>query len=269
REVAAVSRGLGELAPRASVSSLENAVRDIADRLHVARIEGVRDAVATPIEQLARELRTSLRELDPREAIGALEQDMRGIAAKIENLETSGGVDPQTIRAIFDQTREVRDLLSRAAVASNSGERAQRELGELASKIERSGGANVAPADVARIVADIRSVVAEGMGAEGLRALESRVENLSARIDAALAAGPGQEQMAVFGDRLDKLHRAVAQSLATPRHPPAPETQHLEKLVRELADKVDRAAAPSAGREDLAALQAQIELLSRKIERSG
>ncbi len=269
REVAAVSRGLSELAPRASVSSLETAVRDISDRLHVARIEGVRDAVATPIEQLARELRTSLRELDPREAIGSLEQDMRVIAEKIENLETRGGVDPQTIRAIFDQTREVRDLLSRAAVASHSGERAHRELDELAAKLERSGGGGVAPAEVARIVSDIREAVAEGMGGESLRALESRVEGLSQRIDAALAAGPAQEQMADFGDRLDKLHRAVAQSLAAPRHAPVAETQHLEKLVRELADKVDRAAAPSAGREDLAALQTQIELLSRKIERSG
>lgn len=268
REVAAVSRGLGELAPRASVSSLETAVRDIADRLHVARIEGVRDAVATPIEQLARELRASLRELDPREAIGGLEQDMRAIAAKLDSLETRGGADPQTIRAIFDQTREVRDLLSRAAVASHGGERAQRELDELASKLERSGGVGIAPSDVARIVADIRTVVAEGMGAESLRALEGRVEGLSQRIDAALA-GPAQEQMAVFGDRLDKLHRAVAQSLAAPRHAPPAETQHLENLVRELADKVDRAASPSAGREDLAALQAQIELLSRKIERSG
>jgi localization factor PodJL len=269
REVAAVSRGLGELAPRASVSSLETAVRDIADRLHVARIEGVRDAVAAPIEQLARELRAGLRDMDSREAIGGLEQDMRAIAAKIENLEMRGGADPQTIRAIFDQTREVRDLLSRAAVASHSGERAQRELDDLASKLERSGGAGVAPDDIARIVSDIRSVVAEGMGAEGMRALEARVERLSERIDAALAAGPAQEQMEVFGDRLDKLHRAVAQSLAAPRHAPAAETQNLEKLVRELADKVDRAAGPGAGREDLAALQTQIELLSRKIERSG
>ena len=269
REVASVSRGLGELAPRASISALESAVRDISDRLHVARIEGVRDAVATPIEQLARELRSALRDLDPRQAIGALEQDMRAISAKLENLEVRGGADPQTIKAIFDQTREVRDLLSRAAVASHTGERAQRELGELASKLERTGSANIAPADVARIVADIRSVVSEGMGAEGFRALESRVEGLSQRIDAALASAPGHEQMAVFGDRLDKLHRAVAQSLAAPRQAPAVETQHLENLVRELADKVDRASAPSAGREDLAALQAQIELLSRKIERSG
>lgn len=269
REVAAVSRGLSELAPRASVASLENAVRDISDRLHVARIEGVRDAVATPIEQLARELRTALRELDPRPSIGALEQDMRAIAAKIENLDTRGGADPKTLHAIFEQTREVRDLLSRAAVASHSGERAQRELGELAAKLERTGSASIAPADVARIVADIRSVVAEGMGSEGLRSLENRVEGLSQRIDAALASSPAQEQMAAFGDRLDKLHRAVAQSLAAPRQAPAVETQHLEKLVRDLSEKVDRAAAPSAGREELAALQTQIELLSRKIERSG
>ncbi|MFT4099170.1 MAG: hypothetical protein QM651_18765, partial [Rhodoblastus sp.] len=269
REIAAVSRGLSELAPRASVASLETAVHDISDRLHVARIEGVRDAVATPIDQLARELRTSLRELDPRAAIGSLEQDMRVIAGKIDNLESRGGVDPQTIRAIFDQTREVRDLLSRATLASDSGERAQRDLDELAARLERSGGGGVAPAEVARIVSDIREVVADGAGGESMRALESRVEGLSQRIDAALAAARAPEQMADFGERLDKLHRAVAQSLAAPRHAPVAETQHLENLVRELADKVDRAAAPSAGREDLAALQTQIELLSRKIERSG
>ncbi len=266
REIAAVSRGLGELAPRGSISSLERAVREIADRLEIARIEGVRDAVATPIEQLARDLRAGLRELDPRAAIGALEQDVRAIAAKIENLEVRGGVDPQTIRAIFDQTREVRDLLSRAADASHSGERAQRELANLAARLDNGGG--VAPAEIAHVVDEIRSAVSLSGGTGAVQALEQRIEKLSDRIDAALS-GAGGEQMAVFGDRLDKLHRAVAQSLAAPRSTSTADTRQLEKLVQELADKVDRAASPGSGRDDLAALQTQIELLSRKIDRVG
>ena len=269
REMSAVSRGIGELAPRASISALQRTVHEISDRLGALRFDGMRDAVLAPIEQLTQDLRASLREADLRPAISGLEQDMRGIAAKLESLEARGGVDPQTVRAIFDQTREVRDLLARAATAALPGERAQRELADLAERLDRSDAVGVAPVDVARVVSDIRAVIAEGMGGDGLRALEQRVEQLSSRIDAALSAGADNSQIAAFGERLDKLHRAVAQNLAAPRAAPAAETLHLEQLVRDLAVKVDRASDPSAGRDDLAALQSQIEDLSRKIERSN
>ena len=65
-------------------------------------------------------------------------QDLRidEAGAKIENLDARGGADPHTIRAIYDQTREVRDLLARAANAALPGERAQRELADIAERIE-------------------------------------------------------------------------------------------------------------------------------------
>ncbi len=268
-EIAAVAHGLVDLAPRASVAAIESGVRQLGDRLESLRLDGRREASLAPIEQIADELRAGMRELDPRPAIESLEGDMRAIAAKIESLEARGGVDPQTIRAIYDQTREVRDLLSRAAIASAPGERAQRELADLAQRLEGASQAGVSQVDVARIVEGIRAVVAEGAGGEGIRALESRIERLSERIDTALAAGSGGQQFAAFGDRLDKLHRAVAQSLATPRPQPAAETGHLEELVRDLAARVDRAADPRAGADELIALQRQIENISQKIERSN
>ncbi len=269
KEIAAVSHGLGDLAPRASVAAIESAVRLLGDRLESLRLDGSREVSLAPIEQIADELRAGMRELDPRPAIESLEGDMRAIAAKIESLEARGGVDPQTVRAIYDQTREVRDLLSRAATASMPGERAQRELADLAQRLEGASQAGVAQVDVAQIVEGIRAVVAEAAGGEGMRALESRIERLSERIDTALAAGSGGQQFAAFGDRLDKLHRAVAQSLAAPRPQPAAETGHLEELVRDLAARVDRAADPGAGSEELIALQRQIENISLKIERSN
>ncbi|MFO1115230.1 MAG: hypothetical protein U1E28_06075 [Beijerinckiaceae bacterium] len=261
-EILAVSRGLGDLAPRSAVTAMERSLRDMAERLETMSGGG-------SAEQIARELRAGMRELDLRPAIGALEQDMRGIAAKLDSLEMRGGVDPQTVRAIYDQTREVRDLLARAATASLPGARAQRELADIAERIERNGNAGVAPADVARIVADIRAVVSEGLGAEGLRALENRIESLSQRIDSALSGASGGPGIAAIGERLDKLHRAVAQSLAAPRAQAPADTQHLEDLVRDLAHKLDRAADPQAGRDDLLSLQQQIENLSSKIERSN
>ncbi len=268
-EVAAVSRGLGDLAPRTSVSAIERTVRDMADRLEAMRQDAGRNLAAAPVEQIARELRAGMRELDPRPAISALEQDMRAIADKVESLDRRGGVDPNTVRAIYDQTREVRDLLSRAATASLPGERAQRELADIAQRLEHNAGAGVAAADVARIVGDIRAVVAEGASGEALRTLERRIELLSERIDSAMASASGGAEIAAFGDRLDKLHRAVAQSLAAPRQHPTADTGRLEEMVRDLAAKVDRAADPQAGRDDLIALQHQIENLSHKIERSN
>ncbi|MDE2362445.1 MAG: SEL1-like repeat protein [Hyphomicrobiales bacterium] len=265
-EIAAVSRGLNDLAPRASVAAIERNLRQMADRLEAMRQEAGRVQAATPVDQIADELRAGMRELDARPAIGALERGMRAISDKLENLEARGGVDPQTVRAIYDQTREVRDLLSRAATVP--GEKAQRELADLAQKIQQTGG-GIAPGEVARIIADIRAVVAEGVGGDNLRALEKRIDQLSHRIDAALSADTGGAHIAAFSERLDKLHRAVAQSLATPRQQPAADTHHLEELVRDLATKVDRAADPNAGRDELLALQHQIESLSTKIERSS
>ncbi len=262
-EIAGLSRALGDLAPRASVSALERAMRDVSEELSRARIQGDRESYLAPMEDLARELRASLKQVDTRDAIAALERDVRAVAAKLDNLESAGGVDPQTIAAIHEQTRDMRELLTRAAAVMPSAG-AERELAAIAEKIARGGKDGAA--DMARLANEIRAMVSDPRAGVALQALEQRMDALSARIDAALSANAGADQFAAFGERLDMLQRAVAQSLSAPRAAAGADMRHMEALVADLAQRIERAAEPGADREGVAELQRQVERLAAKLE---
>ena len=262
REMAAVTRGLSELAPRASVSALERAMRDVSEKLEQARIVGAREVNLAPMEQLSDELRASLRQIDSRGAIQTLERDVRAIAAKIDALDIGGGVDPATVQAIHDQTRDMRDLLQRAAAAM-PGPGAEREIAELAERVARSEGAGAA--DIARLIGELRAVVADPGAAQTLRAIDQRIESLAQRLDQAIAGAGKDDKLVAFGERLDMLQRAVAQSLAAPRAA-QPDLRNIEAMVGDLADRIERAAEPGADHETVVALERQVERLAAKLE---
>lgn len=261
-EIAGVSRALGDLAPRASVAALERAMRDVADQLAHARSHGEREVNLAPMEALVRELRAGISQIDARDSIAALERDVRAVAAKLDNLE-SAGVDPRTIAAIHEQTRDMRELLTRAAAAMPVAG-ADRELAAIAEKIARGGKDGAA--DMQRLANEIRAMVADPRAGVALQALEQRIDALSSRIDAALSANAGAEQFAAFGERLDMLQRAVAQSLNAPRAAAGADMRHMESLVADLAQRIERASAPGGDGESVAELQRQVERLASKLE---
>lgn len=262
-EIANVSRALGDLAPRASVAALERAMRDVADQLAHARSHGEREVNLAPMEALVRELRAGISQIDARDSIAALERDVRAVAAKLDNLESAGAVDPRTIAAIHEQTRDMRELLTRAAAAM-PGAGAQRDLAAIAEKIARGGKDGAA--DMQRLADEIRAMVSDPRASAALQALEQRIDALSSRIDAALTANAGAEQFAAFGERLDMLQRAVAQSLSAPRAAAGADMRHMESLVADLAQRIERASAPGGDGESVAELQRQVERLASKLE---
>ncbi len=76
-EIAAMSRTLAEIAPRNSLEAIETAIHDLTLKLEASRVNGGRDALLAPIEQLASELREAFAAFDPRAIVARLEIEIR------------------------------------------------------------------------------------------------------------------------------------------------------------------------------------------------
>ena len=136
-EIAAMARSLADLAPRNAIVALEGAVRDLTERVDKLRQSGCRESLLAPLDTMAAEFRAALKAHDPRLAAAALEREIGAIGAKIDGLAQSA-INPETFERIRIQTEEVRNLLAAAAMRTAPVERLERQIGELADRVEDS-----------------------------------------------------------------------------------------------------------------------------------
>ena len=270
-ELATMTRALGELAPRTSIASLERAVQDISASIALSRSEGVRESVLAPIESMTRDLHSAIKDADPRASIDGIEREIRTIAGKLEAVAGRPHVDPQVLTSIVEQTRDVRDLLVRAAAAPLNNERIERQLEALANHASEIGAEGRSGA-MNDLVGDIRAMVANPYGGPAIKALEQKFESLNERIGSVMSSAamtnPGAEQIAAIGQRLDTMHDAFIRSVSGERAAPKADTSQIESMVRDLATRIDGALDPRAGSGALDALQGQIEKLAKRLDRS-
>ena len=122
------------------------------------------------------------------------------------------------------------------------------------------------------------------MPGAALQNLEDKLENLSRKIDDAVAATPVQDtgaledvmrslnerlqQSPTLADNsgLEKMVRSLADRLESMGRPQ--DTSGLEKLVRSLADKIENASQPNADVSAIEALERQVAKMAERIERS-
>jgi len=64
-EIAAMSQSLAELAPRGSVEAIELAIRELTSKIETSHMNGARDALLGPIEELGSDLRLTDLEIFP------------------------------------------------------------------------------------------------------------------------------------------------------------------------------------------------------------
>jgi localization factor PodJL len=183
-EIAAMSRALSELAPRGSVEAIELAIRELTLKVEASRMNGARDAVLAPIEQLASDLREALAAFDPRAIVERLEGEIRSIARKLESFQAAGGIDPDAFNRICEQTREVRDLLTAAVSRPLPVEKIEQQINALTQRLDglpvampRGDGADLGPS-----LGDIRSLIADAE-APAFKSLQGRLEALSDKFD--------------------------------------------------------------------------------------
>jgi localization factor PodJL len=244
-ELAAMAQSLANLAPRNAVVALEGAMRDLSERVAALGDGGARDALAALIV----EARDALRAHDPHAAVAGLERELRTLGAKVDAI-AQGVVDPAAFQRIRAQTEEVRNLLAAAASRPVPVERLERQIGELADRVDRLAASPAPQAESARLgalIADARAQIERSIPAAALTAIERRLEDLAQRMDAALKRPPQPAPIdsSAFEDltrRIDSLRGAVERQ---------PDPARLEAVLRDLAQKLDRPTAIGGSLEPL------------------
>ncbi|MEA2840829.1 MAG: localization factor PodJL [Methylobacteriaceae bacterium] len=268
-EIAAMSRAVSQLAPRGAVDAIDLAIRELTLKLEASRMNGARDAVLAPIEQLASDLREALAAFDPRVIVERLENEIRSIARKLESFQASGGIDPEAFNRICEQTREVRDLLTAASSRPLPVEKIEQQVNALAQRLDalpmmmpRGEGGDLAPS-----LGEIRALIADAE-APAFKSLQSRLETLSDKFDDVATRAQHPSEFGELSKRLDFMHEALSARIAdaSPRNSSG-EAAQLETMMRALAEKLETAlVSRSDGAHE--ALERQIELLSQRLDKS-
>ncbi len=271
-ELAAMSRSLSDLAPKNAVVALEGAVQDLSSRILAIRESGGRDMALAPLEALVADIRQSLRSHDPKEASKNLEREIRAIGAKVDGIAHSA-IDPQAFERIRQQTEEVRNLLAAAAQRPVPVDRLEKQIGDLADRIEAisaSPSPNTDSADVLVRLADVRAQVERSTPASALISIERRLERLAARIDQAIERPQPAPVIEVPG--LDDLKRRIDSMREAVERRPAPVLQvpgleDLSRRIEGMREAVERRPAPVLQVPGLEDLSRRIEGMREAVER--
>ncbi|HLW90893.1 MAG TPA: hypothetical protein VKS78_06280 [Roseiarcus sp.] len=264
-ELAAMSQALADLAPRNAVVAIEGAVRDLSERVAALRDRDLRDSLAKPVDEIVAGIRETLRAHDPHEAVANLDRDIRAIGAKIDTLAESR-VDPDAFERIRRQTEEVRNMLSAAATRPMPVDRLEKQIGELADRVDRLAMSRSPSVDSARVVASLAEAqeqIERSTPAAALNLIERRLEGIGAKIDQALVRA--QSASAISPRAVEELARrieSVRETIET-RHPLPIVSASLEATMRELSAKLQETETK---RFDPESLEAWMRELSAKLE---
>jgi localization factor PodJL len=239
-EIAAMARSLADLAPRNAIVALEGAVRDLTERVDKLRQSGCRESLLSPLDAMAAEFRAALKAHDPRLAAAALERDIGAIGAKIDGLAQSA-INPETFERIRIQTEEVRNLLAAAAMRTAPVERLERQIGELADRVERLGASplpHVESAEMAASLADLRREIERSTSLPTFVSIEQRLERIATRLDEEIAR---PVRAAFDGAPFDDLAQRIDGVRQTLEARPQAEVDanRLEASLKELSAKLE------------------------------
>ena len=240
REVQDVAHTVGQLAPRASIHAVEDALRDLSFRVEAQRDRGVADDLLAPAERIASEVRAAIRELDPGPIVRTLHQDVLTIGHRLNTIQDElSAVDPETIRVLAQQTHEIRDQLYALASRPLPLEKIETRLFDLTQRVDSlSLSAGSASSDMTELVKGIRSIVA-AESSRGFETFNQRLENLALKFDEVIG-NAGAARFDALDHRIEELGKSLAQRID--RNAPKPiDTAPLEKIAGRLEDAVARA----------------------------
>ncbi len=265
-EIDAMRRSLADLAPRNAVVALEGAIRDLMQRVETLRQSGHGESMLAPLETMAAEFRAALKAHDPEAAAAGLEREIRAIGDKVDSLAASA-IKPETFEPIRRQTEEVRNLLASAVLRTPPLERLERQIGELADRVERLG-VSPAPhsesAELASLLAGACQQIERSASPAALASIERRLEQIAARLDQEIArpSAPVAIDPGPFDDLARRID-GVRQSLEA--LPPATiDAGPIERLLHEFDAKLAAAGRTDSNAE---AFQSIFVEISGKLDR--
>ncbi len=271
-EIATMSQALRGLAPRGSVAAIEDAIKALTLRLEASREQTAGEAAgeaARPALDIVGDLRRALAEIDPRKTIASLQNEVHSIGARIEGMNAKG-IDRPALERLQEQMRDIRDMIAASAARSLDVEHIEGELSVLVERMDRQMRQSGATQDfattaLAATADDIRRMIEAAPGAAAFEKIERRLEALAAKVDASIESADrhADRTRSQFGSAFGTLAQVSAAASAAA---PAPDMSGLERLVRELGDKIEAVRAPGAGAQAIEALQHQITALSSRFD---
>jgi len=248
QDLAKMAQIVAQLASKSSIEDLEARLTNLLYKMSSTKDEGLARTVLTPVANLVVELREVMKGLSPNESLNAIERQISALSQKITILETSG-YDPEAFAALQQQSEHIHHMVQQLASRPDVFDALEHQLGYLTEKIEnivrtpdRSG-----LGDVVQAIDDIRQLVEQKLATSTVSVLEQRLDDLSGKIDQALRRPQFMPDMpgATSGGQWS-----------------------LERMARDLENKMNEARQPAADPEAFAALQQQMGLISSQMDRS-
>ncbi|BDV37965.1 peptidoglycan-binding protein [Methylocystis bryophila] len=266
-EIRGLSRGVGELASRASVEAIDRALSDLAERVGAQRAKGVEDQALAPAERIAGELRAVIENLDPRPHMRELDADVRAMADRLDRLETAGDADAAALQELARCAAEIKSALSALAARPLPQEQIETRVRDLTIRVDKLTPAPSFAGEGSSELVDAAKAIRAILSAEtGLGAFNQRLDRLSDRLEEALARFDG-DRLDELGARIDEMHQSLAQRIDQGIAQTPPHVAALEGLLGDLAKKVDQALSASAAPVAVASLEGKVDRLDEKLDR--
>ena len=197
-----IRRTLTEAMPRHALTSLENDVRALADRLLETRQITGDDATLAGLEEKIVEVRDAVRALTPAESLVGVDDAVKSLAQKIEFI-AANDQDPSTLHQLGEATAALRGMTSR--VASNDAlAELTRQVQDLAAKID-----NLATGDVLATLDERISMLADALqrhnGASMSPQFDAVLKSVNDKLERLQVKGGDNADLGAMEDRLGKL----------------------------------------------------------------
>lgn len=205
--------------------------------------------VSQTFARFSRDLHEAILTTDARPNVEALDRQMRQIGQAVEGLG-AGLPAADALLRIGEQTREMRDLLRASSAPSVPLDAMERQVSSLEARLGRLAVAPVAsaaPPDFADTMAEVRAMLDGLPSGASMAGLESRLDDMTARIERGLDAQGPAGLIEGLSRRVDEIHASLKTQMAQT----AVDTRPLEGLVRGLSDRLGQAREASADFEQL------------------
>ena len=266
-----LGRALDALPNRETIAGLEEALRNIAERIAATRGAGATDDLLRPMEQMTRDLQGAVRDMDPRGALEGLRVEIRALNARVQEIGAQKA-DPQSLSLISAQVADLRSVVDSAAATSFPAERLEQQIAALGERLDKIAAQTAAPAfgrapkpDISGLAADIRGMVDRAMPTQLLGSLDQRLKELDARIAQNAASAPHDIPSAALAERMAEMQASLERSIAE-----KPAALFDNTPINALADRIDRMQAaldsPREATFDLAPFEGLLREISQKID---
>ena len=254
KELHSISSALQELAPRKQMSSIEQAIAALSEKIADSRETGVNERLLQPLEHQLSDIRTMLESNRDSRNLMEISRDIQAMKRRMDAVSGSS-VDGEALRDLQSQTSEIRNYVRQSAAKSTGLETLEQRIAIIADRMERSSaaGADNHLADLTSRIDSLHKAVERAPASSiDLHPLETMVQKLSTRIDkiANARAPTGDLEHAILS-----LEKRLADTTAGASDP------KIESLLRSVSTKLD--ARASSGQQDISRV---IEALESKIE---